>query len=129
MMCADNNFKFLLNGVRSTNVTPFNNFKFLLNGVTLVDLTSSNGNLNGSPNFSYANIYPVQLIPGDNYIEMYAENFGSVAGFAAEIYQNSLQDLINATSVSDLNIIFSTANIVGQPFDLGITVGYSCPTG
>lgn len=106
-----------------------NNFKFLLNGVVLVDLTTNLGNISSVANFAYWNIYPVALRAGDNFIEMYAENFGDVAGFAAEIYQNSLADLMTATSETDLNIIFSTKNVVGEAFDLGQTVGFSCPTG
>lgn len=111
MMCADNNFKI--------NV----------NGATLVDMTSNNGNLLGAPNFAYANVYPVQMRSGDNYIEMYAENFGNVAGFAAEIYDITLSQLQAATSEADLHLLFSTRDVIGQNFDLGISTGYSCPDG
>jgi hypothetical protein len=111
MMCADNDFK------------------FSLNGTVLVDTHPNVGNIAGGPNFNFANIYPVALRAGDNYVEMYAQNLGSVAGFAAEIYDVTLSQLLSATNESQLNIIFSTKDIVGEPFDLGITVGYSCPDG
>jgi hypothetical protein len=102
-----------------------NAFKFVVNGVTIVTCA----NTLGYPNFRYWNIYPVNLIAGTNYIEMYAENFDSVAGFAAEIYDITHSNLLLAAVESDLNIIFSTKNIVGQPFDLGATYGWSCPQG
>lgn len=106
-----------------------NDFKVAINGALLIDTHPNNGNIGGGPNFSFANIYPVPLRAGDNYIEMYAMNAGSVAGFAAEIYDVSLPQLLSATNEAQLNIIFSTKDMVGQPFDLGITVGYSCPDG
>lgn len=106
-----------------------NDFKFLLNGVPLVDTSSAGGNIGGAPNFGYWNIYPLTLRAGDNYIEMYAQNYGSVAGFAAEIYDCSLAQLQSATTEAGLNIIFTTRDVVGQNFDLGVTVGYSCPSG
>lgn len=106
-----------------------NDFKFVLNGVTIVDTASASGNILGSANFNYFNIYPVTLQPGDNFIEMYAKNNGLVAGFAAEIYDISRAILLAAGVEGDLNIIFSTKDMVGQNFDLGITEGYSCPVG
>lgn len=102
-----------------------NAFKFTVNANILV----STDNILGGPNFNYWNIYPVQLKKGDNYIEMYCENFAGDAGFAAEIYDNTAAELIAATQESDLNIVFSTRNIVGQLFDLGETLGWSCPVG
>lgn len=102
-----------------------NRVKIVVNGVTLVDMT----NQNGGPNFNYWNIYPINANAGDNFIELYGMNFGSVAGFAAEIYDNTRAQISAAGSVSDLSIIFSTANIVGQAFDLGQTQGYSCSAG
>lgn len=106
-----------------------NDFKFTLNGVVIVDTASAFGNILGAPNFSFMNIYPLALAAGTNYIEMYAKNAGSVAGFAAEIYGNTRQQLIDATTVADLNILFSTRDMIGEPFDLGVTVGYNCPAG
>lgn len=103
-----------------------NRFRFSLNGTLLVDCP---GTINGGNNFNYMNIYPVALAPGPNYIEMWALNNGSVAGFAAEIYDQSYASLVASTQLSDLNIIFSTSNMFGESFDLGETVGWSCPAG
>lgn len=48
------------------------------------------------------------------------------AGFACEIYDMTAAQLIAATSALDLNIIFKTLDMVGEPFDVGTTIGYSC---
>lgn len=111
MMCADNDFK------------------FALNGTVIVDTHPNNGNIGTGPNFGYANIYPITLRAGDNFVEMYAMNAGSVAGFAAEVYDISKDQLLAATNESQLNILFSTKDVVGQNFNLGISQGYSCPDG
>lgn len=102
-----------------------NEVKIVVNGVQLIDMI----NQNGAPNFSYWNIYPVSLLAGDNYVELYGLNQGGAAGFAAEIYQNTAAQIQAATSVGDLNIIFATGSLVGQPFNLGQTIGYSCAPG
>lgn len=103
-----------------------NKFRFSLNGTLLVDCP---GDIGGGPNFNYMNIYPVDLAPGPNFIEMWALNSDGPAGFAMEIYDQSLASLIASTSIGDLNILFTTADMFGQPFDLGDTVGWSCPAG
>lgn len=103
-----------------------NQFKFSLNGTVLVNCT---GLINGGNNFNYMNIYPVQLLPGPNYIEMWGMNDGSVAGFACEIYDQSLASLMASTTLTDLNLLFSSSSLFGQPFDLGSSSGWSCPVG
>lgn len=102
-----------------------NCIRIIVNGVTLVDTQD----ISGGPNFHWWNIYPVQLNAGDNFIELYGMNLGSVAGFGAEIYDMTQAQLVAATNAGQLNIIFSTANIVGQPFDLGETQGWHCAPG
>lgn len=102
-----------------------NAFKFTLNGSVVVDCPT--GNINGVLNFDYLQVYPVNLIAGDNFIEMLAANFGLGAGMVAEIYDNTLAELIAAAVLGDLTRLFSTADMVGEDFDLGDTVGYSCP--
>lgn len=106
-----------------------NSFQIFLNGVKVIDTTANNGNIDGAPNFAYWNIYPLQLVAGTNYIEMLAENYGDVAGFAAEIYGNTLATLQTANSSADLDILFSTSTVIGQQFNLGQTIGYSCNPG
>lgn len=110
-----------------------NAFMFSLNGTPIVDCHgpsgSVGGNVTGGPNFNFFNIYPVVLAAGTNYIEMWARNYGSVAGMAMEIYDMTLAELIAATEQADLNVLFSTHDMDGEPFDLGETIGWSCPVG
>lgn len=106
-----------------------NRFRFALNGV---DIVSNAGTLaGGGPNFNFWNIYPVNLPPGVNFIEMYGLNDGSVAGFAVEIYDCTLTQLQAVTTEAELNtyIIFSSRDVRGQNFDLGVTTGYHCDPG
>lgn len=105
-----------------------NEFRFSLNGVELVNCHPG-GNIAGGSNFNFLHIYPVDLVPGPNYIEMWALNSGSVGGFVMEIYDNTLAELIAATAIGDLNVLFTTADMDGQPFDLGETIGWSCAPG
>lgn len=101
-----------------------NKFRVAVNGTIIIDCP---GSVNGSANFNYMNIYPITLPQGANIIEMWAMNTSSVGGMAMEIYDMTLAELTAAEDVGDLNIIFSTANMFGEPFNLGETVGYSCP--
>lgn len=106
-----------------------NIFKFSLNGHVLVSLydrpDNTDGDLDGSANFNYVNLYPVDLQPlSVNYIEMVARNVVSVAGFVAEIYENTLEELQGAEDETDLNILFSTAN--QEKFQVGTSVGWHC---
>lgn len=102
-----------------------NRVKIVVNGIQLIDMT----NQNGAPNFSYWNIYPVNLQAGDNYIELYGLNAGGAAGFATEIYDMTVAQLQAANSPSDLTLLFTTGSVVGEPFDLGQTIGWSCAPG
>lgn len=106
-----------------------NAFTFRLNGEVLVSVET--GMLENNPNFNYWNMYPVQLLAGDNYIEMLGWNFSDQAGFAAEIYDCTQAQLVAVTTESELEpyIIFSTRDIIGENFDLGHTQGWSCPVG
>lgn len=103
-----------------------NAFRIVLNGDILVDCGPS-GNIAGGSNFNYLHIYPANLIAGDNFIEMYAVNFGSVAGMVAEIYDTDLAGLMAAVVEADLHLLFSTKDMDGEEFNLGETAGYSCP--
>lgn len=127
-----------------------NEYRLHVNGVTILDnvVTISSPNLGTTQeNFRGWMIYPVALNAGDNYIEMLAQNLPlangqtgtNPASFAAEIYDATAAELQACTTVSQIEtglngggtpiLIFSTKNMVGQPFNLGTTVGYSCPAG
>jgi hypothetical protein len=106
-----------------------------VNGVEILNTTGSDVHLPSSGvNFLTWSIYPINLKSGDNYVEMSVMNtttsFASnPAGFACEIYDNTLLQIQAATQPSDLNIVFKTADMVGQAFDIGTTIGYSCQDG
>ena len=87
-------------------------------------------------NFKYWHVYPVELYSGENVLEFLGLNVGSVAGFGFEIYDNIYEELVSATTINDLNVIFSTKNKTGTTFDLVYsssyvpsTSGYTCESG
>jgi hypothetical protein len=59
--------------------------------------------------FKYWHIYPVTIFEGDHILELYGLNNSDDAGFGCEIYNNTAQQLITATTLNDLNIIFSSS--------------------
>lgn len=82
-----------------------------------------------SATFKYWHIYPITIPAGHHVIELTGRNFGSVAGFGAEIYDNTAAELIAATSSAGLNIIFTTSNKAGQPLQISNTFSGTCPNG
>ena len=63
-----------------------------------------------SNNFKFWKIYPFVLNAGPNLIELQGTNEDLWGSFAAEIYDNTLEELSTATQDSDLNFIFSTGD-------------------
>lgn len=113
-----------------------NYVRLKVNGVEFLNTTGQNTNIPGSGiDFRTWAIYPIFLPAGDNYVEISVMNYTELnttsnpAGFACEIYDMTSSQLIAAQSEDDLNIIFRTRDMVGQPFDIGTTIGYSCPDG
>ena len=83
-----------------------------------------NSNGNGTTDaFKYWHIYPLRLKKGINIIELSGWNNESIAGFGFEIYDNTSLEFQSATSINDLNIIFSTASLIGQS---NTSFNYSC---
>jgi hypothetical protein len=83
----------------------------------------------GAP-FHVWHIYPVALSVGQHIIEMVGHNVATPAAMGAEIYQNTIAEIISATSYGMLNIVFSTKDYVGEDVQLGTDgVGYTCPVG
>lgn len=97
-LAADNEFSFKVDG-RMVRKTPENS---------------------STRNFQLWNIYPVNLTAGQHIIEMQGLTRGDRVSFGAEIYNNTKQDLINATSYNDLNLIFSTKDLIGTHFQTGV---------
>lgn len=79
--------------------------------------------------FKYWHIYPITLTPGRNVIELTGLNYGGPGGFGAEIYDNTAAEIIAATNGIGLNIIFSTANMIGMPLQVSSTFSGNCPNG
>lgn len=108
-------------------------------------LTIDGGNLLNLDNYtpgvppvfeSFGNwhVYPVVIGPGSHVIEMWGLNTLGPAGFACEIYDNTLSELTGATNVNQLNIIFSTSGytqftVVQDTNGNYLPEGYSCPSG
>lgn len=87
-------------------------------------------NYDAQVTFKYWWVYPVTIPAGPHIIEMVGHNDSYVASMGAEIYNNTLSELSNAASYSDLNLVFSTKNMIGQPIQIGSGgFGYTCPSG
>jgi hypothetical protein len=132
-------FSVCLTGITNTKVYYVgigadNNYRLILDGVEIVN-TNLGPLSNNIDNFSWWNIYPVTIGAGQHVLELYGENNAIFGGFGCEIYDNSVNDLINANSVNDLNIIFSTTGITGATlvYNVGTnqptSESYVCPEG
>lgn len=114
--------------VYTIGIASDNRCRFRINGQEI--FTTAATNLN-TWNFRYWHLFPITLNAGQNIIEMEGYNESAFAAFAAEIYNANSQTLSLIDSVDELSevTIFSTINKIGDLFDLGETVGYSCPEG
>lgn len=76
-------------------------------------------------------MFPVNLQAGTRIITVGAlcSGSGSPFAFGAEIYNNTSAEILAATSLVQLNIVYSTSNEFGQPFHVGTTLGWSCSPG
>lgn len=80
--------------------------------------------------FKVWHIYPITLTAGPHTLEVIGFNGSGPAAFGAEIYDNTAAEIAFANSYSNLNLVFSTKDYVGQPIQLGSGgQGYSCPPG
>lgn len=114
-----------------------NLISFKLNGNVIVKQDSATVATTFSPwpgisaAFIYWHIYPVKLNAGENVIEVAGYNFNqSLGAFGVEIYDNTREEIIAATSEADLNYVFTSKSMIGKSFQVGETsTGYGCPTG
>ena len=84
--------------------------------------------------FKRWNVYPITINAGPHILELFGLNNDSVAAFGCEIYDNTLNELIAASTLGDLNIIFTSngitsANVVQNLNNEYLNTGYSCPEG
>ena len=63
-----------------------------------------------SGNFRFWHVYPIDLTAGVHFIEASGLNDGSEAAFGCELYNNTRQQIIDATSLAQLNILVSSAS-------------------
>lgn len=110
---GDNSCKIFVNGQMVISQNP-HALKYLHNTDTQVT-------------FKLWHIYPILLNSGPNIIELIGHNDTSIAAMGAEVYDNTKQQLINATSYEDLNLVFSTSSMIGLPIQIGNAVGFTCP--
>jgi hypothetical protein len=105
-----------------------NDYRLDLDGVEIFN-TVTNGWKDEQ--FKWWHVYPVEIGAGSHILSLYGINYGKIAGFGCEIYDNTLQQLTAATSYSQLNVIYTSANqtqaTVVQNFNrLGLTGGWTC---
>lgn len=95
-------------------VAADNHFKIKKDGeFTLVNtyLNQDYWTQSSGRSFKYWNIYPVEFQNGSHVLEVFGLNINLNAGFGMEIYDNTKEELINATSVDELNIIFNSRDV------------------
>jgi hypothetical protein len=98
-----------------------NYVRFKVNGKVLLQLLTY-----GTKNFNYWHIFPIYLEAGVKTIELQASNSEGEATFGAEIYDNTALQIQNAHSYADLNLLFSTRDMIGQQMQFNQFV---CPEG
>lgn len=128
-LAADNIYRFKLDGnvVLTLESNTPNKYSIVQNYTSQFNLktvTAQNFEANFSGAYQLFGVFPITLTAGSHKISLEAKDFGNPGMFAAEIYDNTYQDLINATSDNNLNILFSTRNKTSFK-----TPNYTCPKG
>lgn len=100
--------------------------KIKLNGTEIISMT-----LNSQFSHTHWHVFEVEMNPGLNVIEVVFRNTGGIGCFGMEIYRATQSQLISMASLAALSAVtvFSTINKVGSTFQLGTTLGYTCPPG
>ena len=84
----------------------------------------------GQENLNVWKIFKITLAKGKHFVEVLGNNAGLVATIGFEIYDNTASQIMNATSYSNLNLVFSSKDQIGKPVQDGdSTLTYSCPAG
>jgi hypothetical protein len=84
-----------------------------------------------SVTFKYWFVYPIQLTAGFHVIEILGHNIDFIAGIGAEIYDATLQEMINATNLTTFyndHVIFSTIDEIGESIQI-VSGGLNCANG
>jgi len=130
-------FSTCLTGVSTTNtyyvgIAADNDYRLVLDGVEI--LNTIGGTMPELDKFNYWHVYPVVIPSGNHTLELYGLDYGVKAGFGMEIYDNTLSELTGATTLGDLNIIFTssgytTADLVQTTGGTYLSSGYTCSSG
>ena len=84
----------------------------------------------GTENLGVWKIYKIHLLRGIHFLQVIGTNYDDVAALGCEIYDNSMDEIENAHSYNDLNVVFSTMNEHGKPNVNGdSSASYTCPVG
>lgn len=84
----------------------------------------------GTPSaFKYWHVYPLTIPAGHHVIELTGYNYDKIAGFGAEIYDNTKEQIIDSADGGGLNIVFSTKNMVGKPLQISNSFAGTCDEG
>jgi hypothetical protein len=118
-------FTFLINQpvakVVYIGVAGDNQFSIRINNNLVAQKTSI---VDGS-NFTFAHLFPVNLISGPNYINFQAIGDGSVNDAAAiMVLDNNATQIQAATAISDLTYLFRSSTYIGTTVDIA-----TCPAG
>ena len=76
--------------------------------------------------FRILHIYPVELTTGCHELQLEAKNEASAGMFACAVFDNTESEIINSTSINDLNVVFSSED--ATTIYAGSN-GFSCPDG
>ena len=136
-------FSTCLTGVTETKqyyvgIAGDNHFRLVLDGEDIVNTRTSPAPFDQIGNDQYAfkfwYVYPVEIGQGSHTLELYGYNKGNAAGFGCEIYDATIEQLTGATTIDELNIIYSSSGqteiTVFQNQDGEyLSSGYTCPSG
>jgi len=105
-----------------------NAFRLIVDGEIIFE------KLGSDTHFRTWKIIPVVAKKANMLIAMQAINTEYAAGFGCEIYDNTAVAIAAASTVGDLNIIFSSVSKINGKFDIGglqngVQYGYGCPDG
>jgi hypothetical protein len=87
-----------------------NRMRFRIDGKTRIKKDLSDD----PTHYQYWHIYPIYIEAGMHQIEIQGYNNGLYGSVALEIYNNSAQEIAAATGYNDLDLLFSTKDLVGQ---------------
>ena len=111
-----------------------NEYRLVLDGQEILN-TYTPTTSGSTDSFRYWNVYPVVLSSGDHTLELYGMNDPGAGlnphGFGMEVYNNTLSQLTGATSLSNLNILWSSsgrtpATVVQDVSGYYLSSGYTC---